>query len=68
MKVKDLKKLLEDADENLDVRVIADHGQVAMLCNTASEEYIDSDEYMAEHVHPDAVDEETDVKVFLIGD
>lgn len=78
MKVRDLKKLFEEMSEedlDLDVRVIADHGQVAMRQHTAGIEYIEEDIYMADLVWQEDSEEhlvEGDgpigVKIFLIGD
>lgn len=70
MILRELKEIVNAIPEeqlDLQVRVIADHGQVAITASTASVDYIYEDTYMADTVHEDDVTEES-VMIFLIGD
>ena len=51
MKVKDLIEKLSQLDQELHVRLVADHGQTAMTCTGVGYTYIREDEYMADEVH-----------------
>ncbi len=53
MKVKDLIDKLNNLNPELQVRLVADHGQTAMTCSGVFESYIQEDEYMAEEIHSD---------------
>lgn len=60
MNVKKLKELLDGFDDDLEVRVYADHGQHAMGAFQVYEHGIDTKEDMAE------LDETSDIKVLII--
>lgn len=63
MLVKDLKELLNDVDDNLQVRLCADHGQALMKLSGYGEAYIDEDVWYPEEVNE--VDEDS-IKVFVL--
>lgn len=70
MTLKGLQERLEEmvkqgVDEDLLVRVFADHGQVSMSAGGVGIRYIEDDMYMAESVHPDDVSDTT-IKVIEI--
>jgi hypothetical protein len=69
MKVKDLLEELEGIDLDLDVVVVADHGQTPMKAYCANIEYVqDTSEYMMESVDEEELDEYPNAeKVFVIG-
>lgn len=65
MKVKELIEKLQDEDQDLEVRLLTDHGQVLMTCNGAGEGWIREDEYMADEVSIEELTPE-DIKVFVL--
>lgn len=65
MKVKDLIKALAELDQDVEVRLECDHGQVAMTCNWVGYIYIREDEYMADEVHKDDL-EGDEIKVVVL--
>lgn len=72
MKVKDLKKFVDEAIQSgysdLDVMVIADHGQSAESCYHASVERVETEEYSPLHEDDyDSYEEGEYEEVFLIG-
>lgn len=54
MKVKDLKKLLENVNEDLQVRLVCDHGQSLMVLTGEGVGYIKNiDDYYGEEIDKD---------------
>jgi hypothetical protein len=53
MNVGQLKELLEDYEDSLQVRLLTDHGQTPMSASGYGLGYIDEDTYMPEEVHKD---------------
>lgn len=64
MKVKELIKKLQEVNQDLDVRVWADHGQADMKAGYVSVQYSEDDEYMIEGSYSDYKEfiEETECK------
>lgn len=68
MKVWQLKEILEDVDENLEVYVYADHGQMTMSASFAGIQHVEELIYSTETIHEDDLEEFPDaVKVFEIA-
>ena len=65
MKVKELIKLLTEADQELNVRLVTDHGQTPMTCTGYGDGYISEDSYMPDEVDPDDVCDDS-VKVLIL--
>lgn len=67
MKVGELKKILKDVDDNMEVYVYADHGSMCMKASGAGYQYIEELEWMTESVDEEDLDYYQDaVKVFEI--
>ena len=70
MNVGQLKSTLEGIDDDMEVRVFADHGQSCMKASSVDVQQIlfaDKDEYMPETVHPSEIDpEEKYIDVFEV--
>lgn len=64
MNLGELKEKLENFSDDLEVYVIADHGQQATQCVSATFEYVESLDYYTEIVHTQ--DAEGDEQVALI--
>ena len=70
MKVKELIKALQDYDQELDVRLYCDHGQVPMSLFCHDTGYIEEETYMPEEIHKDDYDKDYHldaVKVLILG-
>lgn len=68
MKVWQLKEILEGVDENLEVYVYADDGQMSMTASFAGIQYVEELVYSTETIHEDDLEEFPDaVKVFEIA-
>lgn len=50
MKVRELIEILIEQDQELEVRLIADHGQVPMALTGVQYSYIEEDSYMPEEI------------------
>ena len=69
MKIKDLVELLQEQDQELQVRLVTDYGQTPMEWYHAGEGYISEDSFMPDEIHPDDYNEEEypdAVKVFVL--
>lgn len=69
MTLLELKKIIDELPEEdmeLDVRVLADHGQTPMRADFAEVGYIDQDTYMPDEVNPEDAGDDC-FKVFIIG-
>jgi hypothetical protein len=67
MKVAELKKILEDVDETLDVRLYADHSQTPMRLYCYGYSRINEDSYMPEELDEEDEEYENGIKVFILG-
>lgn len=65
MKVSELKTILQDVDDNLNIRLVTDHGQTPMSLNGYGIGYIDEDCYMPEEISEEDADEGV-IKVFML--
>lgn len=65
MKVKELKEVLEGFDDDLQVRLIADHGQELMTCNGYYEGYITEDSYIPEVIEEEEL-EGSEIRVCVL--
>lgn len=64
--IRQLQKLVE-TDGDLDVRLYTDHGQCSMKANWVGVSHIDSEDYMADSIHPDDLDDyDNPIKVIEI--
>ena len=68
MKVWQLKEILEGVDENLEVYVYADHGQMSMTASFAGIQYVEELVYSTETIHEDDLDDRPDaIEIFEIA-
>lgn len=65
MTVGELIERLSDMNQDLEVRLVADHGQSAMAVTDASIGYIEEQCWMAEELHPDDVTDKS-IKVAIV--
>lgn len=64
MNVGKLKELLENFKDDLEVYVVADHGQTPTMCESATVEYVEGLDYYTDIIHTQ--DAEGDEQVALI--
>lgn len=70
MKIKELIRALERQDQELQVRLVCNHGQALMECFSGEIGYIEEDSYMPDEIHPDDYNEEdypTAQRVFVLA-